>query len=269
MLLAVPNVSEGRDAAAIAAIRDAFAGARVLDVHSDADHHRTVFTLVADDLVEALVAGAAEVLRRVDLRAHAGVHPRVGALDVAPIVHTDPEERGAATAAALVLADRLGELGLPVYLYGALGPARADLRRPGALEGRPPDFGPPYPHPTAGATLVTARPPLVAFNVEVDATLDRAKEIAAEVRRLPGVVALGVPLSGGRVQVSTNLEGGTTPAQLVAAVRRLAPVRQAELVALAPEAAFADFPADVPVPGFDPDRQLIERALPRTPPAPT
>ena len=143
---------------------------------------------------------------------------------------------------------------------GGSGPARAELRRPGALEDRPPDFGPPYPHPTAGATLVTARPPLVAFNVQIDGTLELAKAIAAEVRGLPGVLALGVPLESG-VQVTTNLEGETTPAELVAAVRRRAPVVRAELVALAPEAAFADFPADVPMPGFDPDRQLIERVL--------
>ena len=260
MLLAVPNVSEGRDPAAIAAIREAFA-ARVLDVHTDADHHRTVFSLTASDLPDAIARGAEEAIRRIDLRRHEGVHPRVGALDVAPVVHLREEDRGAAVAAALVLADLLGELGLPVYLYGMFGPTRAELRRPGALSGRPPDFGPPYPHPTAGATLVTARPPLVAFNVEVDATLERAKAIAAEVRQLPGVVALGVPLGGGRVQVTTNLEGETTPAALVAAVRRHADVVQAELVALAPEAAFADFPADVPMPGFDPDRQLIERVL--------
>jgi glutamate formiminotransferase / 5-formyltetrahydrofolate cyclo-ligase len=261
VLLAVPNVSEGRDSDAIAAIGAAFAGARVLDVHSDADHNRTVFSLAAPDLPAAVAAGAREAIARIDLHAHAGVHPRVGSLDVAPIVYLREQERGAATAAALVLGDLLGELGLPVYLYGAFGPTRAELRRPGALDGRPPDFGPPYPHPTAGATLVTARPPLVAFNVEVDAPLERAKAIAAEVRRLPGVVALGVPLGDGRVQVTANLEGSTTPAQLVAAVRGYAPVVQAELVALAPEAAFADFPADVPMPGFDPDRQLIERAL--------
>lgn len=257
MLLAVPNVSEGRDADAIAAIGKAFAaGARVLDVHTDADHHRSVFTLAGDQLPEAIASAAQEVIRRVDLAGHAGVHPRVGALDVAPIVHLTEAERGAATAAALVLGDLLGELGLPVYLYGALGPTRAELRKPGALDGRAPDFGPSHPHPTAGATLVTARPPLVAFNVIVDATLARAKEIAARVRRLPGVVALGVPVAGA-VQVTTNLEGETTPAELVAAVRAHAPVVGAELVGLAPAAAFADFPADVPMAA----PRLIERVL--------
>lgn len=255
-LLAVPNVSEGRDAAAIAAIAAAF-GTRVLDVHTDADHHRSVFTLAGDDLADAVARGAEEVLRRVDLRRHSGVHPRVGALDVAPIVYLTEADRGAATAAALVLADRLGELGLPVYLYGAFGPTRAELRRPGALDGRPPDFGPPHPHPTAGSTLVTARPPLVAFNVEIDGTLDDAKRIARAVRQLPGVVALGVPLGDAAVQLTTNLEGETTPGQLVAAVRRHANVVGAELVGLAPEAAFADFPADVPMAA----PRLIERVL--------
>ena len=95
----------------------------------------------------------------------------MGVLDVAPIVHRTDAERGAATAEALLLAHRLGrDLGLPVYLYGALagGRARASLRAPGALAGLAPDYGPPRLHPTAGATLVAARPPLVAFNVEVE-----------------------------------------------------------------------------------------------------
>jgi glutamate formiminotransferase len=131
---------------------------------------------------------------------------------------------------------------VPVHLYGQLGRPRAEVRRdPGE-----PDFGPAQAHPTAGRTLVTARPPLVAFNVLVDATLEQAKVIAAEVRRLPGVVALGVPVASG-IQVTTNLEGETTPAQLVAAVRARAPVLGAELVGLAPAAAFAGFPADVPM----------------------
>jgi glutamate formiminotransferase / 5-formyltetrahydrofolate cyclo-ligase len=254
-LLAVPNVSEGRDAAAIAAIGAAF-GVRVLDVHSDPDHHRTVYTIAGERLDEAVARGAAASIERIDLARHQGVHPRVGALDVAPIVYTREEERGAATATALVLADRLGELGLPVYLYGDLGAERAELRRPGALEGRSPDFGPPYPHPTAGATLVTARPPLVAFNVIVDTDLDHARRIAAEVRSLPGVKALGVATARG-IQVTTNLEGETTPAQLVAAVRARARVTSAELVGLAAERAFADFPEDVPM---DPPR-IIERVL--------
>ncbi len=275
MLLAVPNVSEGRDAAALDAIGAAFAagGARVLDLHADADHHRAVFSLAAGPglLAGAVLAGAREAVARIDLRRHAGVHPRVGALDVAPIVFADPAERGAAIAEALVLADRLGhELGLPVHLYGELGGGRtrAELRRPGGLDGRPPDFGPPA-HASAGATLVTARPPLIAFNVQLGPAHDvaDARAIAARIREggaegLPGVRALGVQLSGA-AQVSTNVEAleRATPGQVVAAVRRHAAVARAELVGLAPERAFADFPADVPMPGFEPARQLLERAL--------
>jgi glutamate formiminotransferase len=279
-LLAVPNVSEGRDPEVLAAIGRAFAdgGARVLDVHTDPDHHRSVFTLAGEPgrLAGAVLAGARAAVERIDLTAHDGVHPRVGAMDVAPIVHLDEATRGAAVAEALVLADRLGdELALPVYLYGVLagGRTRAQLRRPGGLDGVAPDFGPAALHPTAGATLVAARPPLVAFNVELaePATLDDARGIAAAIREggaegLPSVRALGLRLErGGAVQVSTNIEDhrATTPADVVAAIRRHAEIRRAELVALAPEAAFAGFPADVEMPGFEPDRHLIERALAR------
>ena len=112
----------------------------------------------------------------------------MGAVDVAPIVYLEPEQRGAACAEALVLADELGQLGVPVYLYGELGGGRtrAELRRPGGLEAAAaPDFGPREPHPTAGATLVAARPPLIAFNVEIDAPLATAKQIARVLRRNP------------------------------------------------------------------------------------
>ncbi len=162
-----------------------------------------------------------------DLREHHGVHPRVGAVDVAPIVYTRPDERGAAVALALVLADEIGRLGVPVHLYGMLGRARAAVRKhPGAA-----DFGPLHAHPTAGRTLVTARPPLTAFNVYVDTSLEHAREIAARVRALPGVVALGLPV-GDRVQVSANLEGETTPEQFTAAVAAHALVLETELVGL-------------------------------------
>ncbi len=276
MLLAVPNVSEGRDQAVLAAIGAAFqaAGARVLDLHVDADHNRSVFSLAAGPAVlsRAVLAGAREAVARIDLTAHAGVHPRVGAVDVAPIVFADPRDRGAAVAEALVLADRLGdELGLPVYLYGDLagGRTRAQLRRPGGLDGVAPDFGPPS-HPTAGATLVAARPPLVAFNVELapPATVADARAIAALIREggaegLPGVRALGVTIGAGVAQVTTNVEAPdeATPGDVVAAIRRHAAVARAELVALAPAAAFEGFPADVPIPGFDPEKHLIERVL--------
>jgi glutamate formiminotransferase / 5-formyltetrahydrofolate cyclo-ligase len=255
-LLAVPNVSEGRDRATLDAIGAAF-GDGVLDVHVDPDHHRAVFTIAGEpgELAAAVLRGASVAIERIDLTTHEGVHPRVGAVDVAPIVHLDDATRGAAVAEALVLADELGRLGVPVFLYNELGEGRtrAQLRR--AIGDFTPDFGPAQLHPTAGATLVTARPPLVAFNVELapPATLDDARRIAALIREggaegLPSVRALGVPLAHA-VQVTTNIEDhrATTPAQVVAAVRRHADVARAELVALAPEAAFADFPADVEI----------------------
>ena len=205
-----------------------------------------------------MLAGAREAVARIDLRAHEGVHPRVGAVDVAPIVYLDEQQRGAAVAEALILAERLGtDLKLPVFLYGVLagGRTRAELRRggPEALIARTrPDAGPHELHPTAGATLVAARPPLAAFNVEIAASLATAKEIAAEVRTLPGVRALGLELAQqGIVQVSTNIEelDRTTPADVVAAIRARAEVTGAELVAPAPRSAFESFPADVPLRG--------------------
>ena len=197
--------------------------------------------------------GTREAIARIDLGAHTGAHPRVGAVDVAPIVYLDRAQRGAAIAEALILADRLGELGVPVYLYGDLagGRTRAELRR-GGIEDIAPDAGPRRLHPTAGAVLVAARPPLAAFNVEIDASLSTAKAIAAEVRTLPGVRALGLELpTQGIVQVSTNVEEleRTTPGDVVAAVRRHATVTGAELVAPAPRSAFESFPDDVPLRG--------------------
>jgi glutamate formiminotransferase len=201
-----------------------------------------------------VLGGAREALARVDVTRHAGLHPRVGVVDVAPIVYLTEEQRGAAAAEALVLAEELGRLGVPVYLYGDLagGRTRAELRRPGGLDGLAPDFGPPS-HPTAGATLVAARPPLVAFNVMIEADVSRAKEIARHLREDLDVRALGLQLTDG-VQVSTNIEDHTrvTAADVVAAVRRHARVTGAELVAPAPRAALEDFPEDVPLRGPKP-----------------
>ena len=207
------------------------------------------------------------------------MHPRVGVLDVAPIVHLTAAQRGAAAASALVLADELGQLGLPVFLYGALagGRTRAQLRRggPAGLAARMasgeqrPDFGPGELHPTAGAVLVAARPPLIAFNVELarGATLEQARAVAAAIREsgaagLPGVRAIGLWLDARDcAQVSTNIEdpGRVSPADVLAAVARHAEVQAAELVGLAPAAAFADFPATVPLRGL----ATIEDALAR------
>jgi glutamate formiminotransferase len=214
-----------------------------------------VFTLRGEpgELAQRVIDGAREAISRVDLTHHAGAHPRVGAVDVAPIVYLDAAQRGAAIAEALILADRIGhELEVPVYLYGdlAAGRTRAELRR-GGIEQIPPDAGPPRLHPTAGATLVAARPPLAAFNVEIDAPLATAKAIAAEIRALPGVRALGLELATqGIVQVSTNVEelDRTTPGDVVRAVQAHARVTGAELVAPAPRSAFESFP-DVPLRG--------------------
>jgi glutamate formiminotransferase/glutamate formiminotransferase/formiminotetrahydrofolate cyclodeaminase len=278
VLIAVPNISEGRNAAVLGALGDAFsrAGARVLDVHSDPDHHRSVFTLAAPPgvLASALAEGARVAIARLDVRAHPGIHPHVGALDVAPVVYLDDTQRGAAVAEALVLGDLLGALGLPVLLYGVLGGGRtrAELRRGGPAElarrldagELRPDFGPPYAHPSAGATLVAARPPLLAFNVELapPATREDARRIAGALREeLPGVRALGLDLAarGGVAQVSLNIEDhrAVSLAQVVEAVRARAPVAEAEIVGLPPAAALAGFPDDVPVR----NRRTLEDAL--------
>jgi glutamate formiminotransferase/glutamate formiminotransferase/formiminotetrahydrofolate cyclodeaminase len=226
LLEAVPNVAEGRDAAAIASLADAFSrSARLLDVHSDEDHHRTVFTLVGEDdaLVESLLSGIARARELIDLTRYDGVHPCVGAADVVPLVPVVPEDMGRAKRAALALAERVGEeLELPVFLYGAVGggrrPAFFRIGGPEALRRRVesgelvPEFGPSRLDATVGAVLVGARPPLVAFNVELaTADVEVARAVAAEVREtgggFPGVRALGLRLPrSGRVQVSLNVE---------------------------------------------------------------
>ena len=274
-MLAVPNFSEGRDADRIAAIASASAsapGATLLDRHSDPDHHRTVLTLTGapGSLQEAVTRAAATAIEVIDLMDHDGQHPWVGALDVAPIVFLNDAERGAACAEALTLADRMGnELELPVFLYGVLTGGtvtRADIRRggQGTLRARiesgelTPDYGPRRLHPRGGAVLVAARPPLVAFNVELapPADLRTAKRVAAQIRDgeeegLPTLRAIGLqlPHRGGVPQVSMNLEDHTAVslAQVVAAITRYARPMRAELVGLAPRAAFDGFPEDLPV----------------------
>jgi glutamate formiminotransferase len=292
--MAVPNVSEGRDASTVQAISRAFATgggagrqARLLNVHSDADHHRSVYTLAGPPgaLSDALLRGASEAVSRIDVMAGAreprGEHPHVGALDVAPVVYLDASARGAAFAEALVIADRIGhELSVPVFLYGELagGRTRAQLRSGGVVglarriaagELRP-DFGPPRLHPSAGATLLAARAPLVAFNLQLapPATVADARRIASLIREggaegLPGVRAIGVKLGGEVAQVSMNVESPreTPLALVVERVRAHAPVVSGELVGLAPRAAMEGFPDDVPLPGFDPVRHVLERAL--------
>jgi glutamate formiminotransferase len=196
-LESVPNFSEGRDAGTIEALRSALAAhADVLDVHSDADHNRSVFTLVGDDtsLVEALLAGVACARERIDLRSHEGAHPRIGAADVVPIVSLDPTDRERARDCALRLADRIGaELGLPVFLYGesaaGRGPAfyrqggQEELQRRIDVGDLRPDYGPERLDERAGGVIVGARRPLIAFNVNLATDdVEIARAIAAVVR---------------------------------------------------------------------------------------
>jgi len=226
----VPNFSEGRDPAVIAAIRDAIAavpGAHVLDVSSDASHHRTVITFVAslEAAVPAALAGMQVARDRIDLTAHQGEHPRIGATDVVPFIPLD----GATMDDCIALAHELGarawrELGAPVYLYerAATTPTRenlADVRR-GEFEGlrdevrtngaRRPDFGEAALHPTAGATAVGARPFLVAYNIYLGpaSNLPVAKDVAKAIRGSSGglryVKGLGLEVDG-QAQVSMNL----------------------------------------------------------------
>ncbi len=219
MLIAVPNISEGRDLPlignAVAAV--ASAGARVLDVHSDAVHNRSVLTLAAED-DEQLVDGAVELARwaqGLDLTLHTGVHPRLGMLDVCPFVpHEDRMER--AVAASRQAAGRIGRLGFPVYLYGEA--ANRDqtrelpvLRRMGltGLADLPPDEGPAQIEPRTGVVCVGARGPLIAFNVWISGDETMARSLAAQVRTSgggpPGIRALGWAMDATTAQVSMNL----------------------------------------------------------------
>lgn len=290
-LLAVPNVSAAGDAEVLRRFGVAFGrAAQVLDVHTDADHGRSVFTIAGEPggLAESLLAGAGEALETIDMSAYAGAHPAIGALDVCPIVWLREEDRDAARTEAIAVGAQIGGLGVPVFLYGELArepghTERAYFRNGGLAElwlrmdggELRSDFGPGVPHPRGGATLVTARAPLAAFNVELDTgDLDTARAIAAELREAgggaPGIRAMGVLLSSGRAQVSTNVHDPlTTPlGAVVEEVRRLgAPLGarpvEAELVGLIPAAALVDYPADVPIRGFDPDEHVIERRLAR------
>jgi glutamate formiminotransferase len=287
-LESVPNFSEGRDRATLDALAGALsARARLLDVHADADHNRSVFTLVADEhaLVEALVAAIACARERIDLRRHEGAHPLVGAADVVPVVPVRPGDMERAKRAALALAERVGgELDLPVFVYGELAPGRGPaFFRAEGLEGLrrrvesgelAPEFGPARIEERSGAVLVGARRPLIAFNVNLRGDLEAAREIAAAVRErdggFPGVRALGLELPrAGLVQVSMNVEDWEAAAlhDLLAAIEREASARGAkvvgsELVGLMPGgAAVAAAGAALRIDGFDASRVLELRLL--------
>jgi glutamate formiminotransferase len=290
-LESVPNFSEGRDAGTIEALRSALsAHADLLDVHSDADHNRSVFTLVGDDtsLVEALLAGIACARERIDLRSHEGAHPRIGAADVVPIVALDPKDRERARDCALRLADRIGaELGLPVFLYGDSAPERGPAfyrrggpeelqRRIDAGELRP-DYGPARLDEHAGGVIVGARRPLIAFNVNLATDdVEIARAIAAVVREkgggFPGVRALGLLLPrAGRAQVSMNVEDYEAAAlhEIVQRVENEAGARGvevagSELVGLMPAgAAVAAAGAMLRIEGFNRSHVLELRLLER------
>ncbi len=288
-LVAVPNFSEGRNVRVIGALEATLsAHARVLNRHYDAQHNRCVFTMAAEPakLVEALVASAAHAIDLIDLRSHQGLHPHVGALDVCPVVWQLDDRHEAAVAAARQAAEGIAALGIPVFFYGELATSPERHERAYFRQGGPaelarrmgsgeliPDLGPDEPHPSAGATLVTAREPLVAFNVELDTSNPEiAREIAADLREagggLPGVRALGLPREGERTQVSMNIHDpyAVTLAQVVEEISRLAErhgarVIEAELVGLVPEAAVEGYPDEPPIRNFDPMRDVIENVL--------
>lgn len=288
-LLAVPNFSEGTAGGTIEALEAAAAlQASVLDRHSDATHNRTVLTLAAEfpSLIDAVTSAAQLAIDLIDMRSHRGAHPCVGAIDVAPVVFHRPALEPVAMDAARTLAERLAGLGLPVFLYGALAstPARAERAffRQGGLPRLTermasgelhPDLGRLTPHPTAGAVLVTARPPLAAFNLELEgASMTDASEIARRLREsgggLPGVRAIAIDIPGERVQISTNVHDPVDLplARVVEAVRELARTHGADVVAtellgLVPAAALEGFPTGIPSRTGDSSERVIESRL--------
>ena len=275
MLECVPNVSEGRDQSALRALSVA-CGRPLLDLHVDVDHHRSVFTLAGDETTDSVRSLARAVAGRVDLRGHAGVHPRLGGLDVVPFVALD----GSARADAVDAAHEFGTwavdaLALPVFFYDRADVATRSLpeTRRDAFTARAPDLGPGQPHPALGAVAVGARDPLVAVNCELARDdLVLARSIAAQVRErdggLPGVRALGLHLdSVGRAQVSLNLvalerTGLQDACRAVDALARDAGTRVArvELVGLLPAAELARCDDDFRVwSGLGPDHTIEAR----------
>jgi glutamate formiminotransferase len=261
----VVNISEGRDRSIVDAVASA-AGDALLDVHTDGDHHRSVLTLGGSlDHVEAaarrVVTAAIDLI---DLGAHTGVHPRLGAADVVPFVllphagSANPVDPQWSVAARDRFAEWAGDvLSLPCFLYGPLR-SLPEVRR-SAFTSIAPDTGPPGPHPTAGAAAVGARPVLIAYNMWIDEPVDAgtdqghhqalstARSVATELRR-PALRTLGLPVGDG-AQVSCNLVDVASVSvvdvydRVAAAVERHGcSVRRAELVGLLPDAQLRAVP---------------------------
>ena len=265
----VPNVSEGRRSAIVEALVTAIRnvpGVRVLDYSSDPSHNRSVLTLAGEaaPLKAAILALFERALATIDLRTHAGEHPRLGAVDVVPFVPIEGVTMAECVALASETAEAVAErFGVPVYLYeeASTNPARKNLEdiRRGEFEGLPekmqkpewaPDFGPPAPHESAGASVIGARMPLIAYNINLATDrLDVAKKIAAAIRHSSGgfrfVKAMGIALEDrGIVQVSMNLTNfEKTPIFRVfevvtrEAARHGVNVLESEIVGLVPAAA--------------------------------
>ena len=288
----VPNISEGRRLDVVAAIVDAIRNtpARVLDSSSDGSHNRSVITIAGEavELRQAVIAMFAEALPRIDLRAHKGEHPRLGAVDVVPFVPIEGVTMDACVQLARNTAAEVAErFSLPVYLYEEAATDRArthleDIRRGQfeglaskiALPGWAPDFGPRAPHETAGASIIGARMPLIAYNINLATDrLDVAKAVAASVRfssgGLPYVKAMGVRLADrGIVQVSMNLTNyeATPVAKVFEAVKDGAErygvgVVESEIVGLVPAAALVGTTVDyLQLTSFSPS-QILENRL--------
>ncbi len=292
MIECVPNVSEGRRTAVVERIAGAIrstADVALLDYSSDPAHHRSVYTMVGSpsSLRMALLALFDEALRHIDLRQHRGVHPRLGAVDVVPFIPLEDASMDECITLAREVGAAIAErFQLPVFLYEAAATTperrRLEVIRQGQFEGlsekmrRPewlPDFGPGHPHPTAGATVVGARGPLIAFNVNLaTADLEVAQAIAASIRSsgggLPSLKAMGVALPDrGHVQVSMNLTDYATTSMVQAFeevqshARRLGvDVRDSELVGLVPRAALTVQDAGrLRIRGFTEERILEHR----------
>lgn len=284
MLISPVNLSEGRRLDHIGRIAEkASPICRVLDIHADPDHNRSVMTLAGQTgpLVDGILALSAEAVRLIDITRHHGAHPRFGAIDVIPFVSPfqasgRAEPPRTAIEAALRCAPRIwDELQIPCFLYEFSAPRSGrvplplPLLRKEAFAGMLPDFGEGRPHPTAGAVAVGARFPLVAYNINLDATDVRiANQIAAELRsRFESVRALGLSLSSrGSVQVSCNLlsPADTTMKDVFSAVNELAehlgtPVLESEVAGLVPRAAFGGLtPAEL---RFSRQPKILEECL--------